>query len=45
MFLEGSVYKSDFILDEDLVLVTFNYRLGPIGNAIDNIIAHKIAYT
>uniref|UniRef100_A0A2S2Q259 Carboxylic ester hydrolase n=1 Tax=Sipha flava TaxID=143950 RepID=A0A2S2Q259_9HEMI len=31
MFLEGSVYKPDFILDKDIVLVTFNYRLGPIG--------------
>ncbi|VVC27651.1 Hypothetical protein CINCED_3A005726 [Cinara cedri] len=31
MFLEGSVYKPDFILDKDIVFVTFNYRLGPIG--------------
>lgn len=31
MFLEGSGYQPDYILDKDIVLVTFNYRLGPIG--------------
>lgn len=31
MFLEGSVYKPSFVLEKDIVLVTFNYRLGPIG--------------
>lgn len=31
MFLEGSGYRPDYILDKDIVLVTFNYRLGPIG--------------
>ncbi|XP_060833735.1 venom carboxylesterase-6-like [Rhopalosiphum padi] len=31
MFLYGSVYQPDYILDKDIILVTFNYRLGPIG--------------
>ncbi|XP_050548710.1 esterase E4-like [Daktulosphaira vitifoliae] len=31
MFLEGSGYQPDFILDKDIILVTFNYRLGAIG--------------
>lgn len=32
MFLYGSIYQPDYILDKDIILVTFNYRLGPIGN-------------
>ncbi|XP_050428947.1 venom carboxylesterase-6-like [Adelges cooleyi] len=31
MFLEGSSFKPDFLLDKDILLVTLNYRLGPIG--------------
>lgn len=32
MFLEGSYFRPGFILDKDIILVTLNYRLGPIGN-------------
>jgi len=34
MFLYGSIYQPDYILDKDIILVTFNYRLGPIGNIL-----------
>jgi carboxylesterase type B len=27
----GSFYGPEHLLDKDIVLVTFNYRLGPIG--------------
>uniref|UniRef100_A0A1Y1L4R3 Carboxylic ester hydrolase n=1 Tax=Photinus pyralis TaxID=7054 RepID=A0A1Y1L4R3_PHOPY len=27
----GNSYGPDYLLDEDIVLVTFNYRLGPLG--------------
>jgi len=30
----GSFYGPEHLLDEDIVLVTVNYRLGPIGKAI-----------
>lgn len=29
----GSFYGPEHLLDEDIVLVTVNYRLGPIGKA------------
>lgn len=29
----GSFYGPEYLLDEDIVLVTVNYRLGPIGKA------------
>jgi len=32
MFLYGSIYQPDYILDKDIILVTFNYRLGPLGD-------------
>lgn len=35
MFLEGSIYRPNYILDKDIILVTFNYRLGPIGNILE----------
>lgn len=25
-------YGPDYLIDKDVILVTFNYRLGPIGN-------------
>jgi carboxylesterase type B len=28
---EGSSFQPTYILDKDVVLVTFNYRLGPLG--------------
>jgi carboxylesterase type B len=30
----GSFYGPDYLLDKDIVLVTVNYRLGPIGKAV-----------
>lgn len=34
-FIGGSsstyLYSPDFFMDQDVVLVTFNYRLGPLG--------------
>lgn len=27
----GSIYGPQYLLDKDVVLVTFNYRLGPLG--------------
>ena len=27
----SSLYGPDFIIEEDVLLVTFNYRLGPLG--------------
>lgn len=34
MFLHGDIYQPDYVLDKDIILVTFNYRLGAIGNSI-----------
>lgn len=28
----GSRYGAEYFMDEDVILVTFNYRLGPLGN-------------
>jgi Carboxylesterase type B len=28
---KGSAYQPHYLLDKDVVLVTFNYRLGPLG--------------
>ena len=28
---EGALYQPNILLDRDVVLVTFNYRLGPLG--------------
>jgi carboxylesterase type B len=28
---EGSNFQPNYLLDKDVVLVTFNYRLGPLG--------------
>lgn len=28
---ESDVYGPDYLLDRDIVLVTINYRLGPMG--------------
>lgn len=30
-----SLYSPDFIIDQDVVLVTFNYRLGPLGKLLE----------
>ena len=31
LFGSGNEYTDSFLIDEDIVLVTFNYRLGPLG--------------
>ncbi|XP_047532977.1 venom carboxylesterase-6-like isoform X1 [Vanessa atalanta] len=31
MYGTGSVYKASHLIDRDMVVVTFNYRLGPLG--------------
>jgi carboxylesterase type B len=31
MFGSGSETGPKYLLDEDVILVTFNYRLGPLG--------------
>lgn len=28
---DGATYQPNYLLDKDIVLVTFNYRLGPLG--------------
>ena len=28
----GSEYGADYFMDEDIILVTLNYRLGALGN-------------
>jgi carboxylesterase type B len=35
----GSGYQPTYLLDKDVVLVTFNYRLGPLG--IDKITSNS----
>lgn len=30
-FGSGAVYRPDYLLDRNVTLVTFNYRLGPLG--------------
>lgn len=32
MFGNGSRYGAEYFMDEDVVLITFHYRLGPLGN-------------
>ena len=38
-FLTGtsssSIYKPDYLLEKDVVYVTFNYRLGAFGNNVN----------
>jgi carboxylesterase type B len=31
---EGSNFQPNYLLDKDVVLVTFNYRLGPLGKGL-----------
>ncbi|XP_049873696.1 venom carboxylesterase-6-like [Pectinophora gossypiella] len=31
MYGAGSLYEPDYFMDRDMVIVTFNYRLGPLG--------------
>jgi carboxylesterase type B len=31
---EGSKYQPNYLLDKDVVLVTFNYRLGALGKQL-----------
>lgn len=31
MFNSGNTYGPKFIMDRDVIFVTFNYRLGPLG--------------
>jgi carboxylesterase type B len=43
----GSSYQPTYLLDKDVVLVTFNYRLGPLGMKLgfcnQNVSKYKIA--
>jgi carboxylesterase type B len=39
---DGSKYQPHYLLDKNVVLVTFNYRLGPLGKEHDNKISIRI---
>lgn len=32
MWNYGGVYRPDYIMDKDIIYITFNYRVGPLGN-------------
>jgi len=34
----GDIFQAKYFLDEDVVLVTFNYRLGALGKCLVNIL-------
>lgn len=40
MFGSGAYYDPVHLMDKDLVVVTFNYRLGPLGEWVLNTHRH-----
>lgn len=35
MFNYGGLYGPDYVIDEQVVVVTFNYRIGPLGRTFE----------
>jgi bile salt-stimulated lipase len=38
MFLYGGFYGPHYIMDKDVVFINLNYRLGPLGNPMQNLV-------